>query len=159
MNTTQTALIKLVHADALEMTKHNAEQVVALYDALMTFAQSTPKVAPETEADLKVLEAWIEKAIGKDRITEMLDALPHITERIVQALNVATMLGHKPSAIALGPVEAVRLFDWLREEPQSRLASRWSAKSATMSVNDIEGMTYNGVTIKLSEKDGIDILT
>ena len=30
MNTTQTALIKLVHADALEMTKHNAEQVLAL---------------------------------------------------------------------------------------------------------------------------------
>lgn len=154
MNTTQTALIKLVHADALEMTKHNAEQVLALYDALMQFAQSTPKVAPETEADLEALERWIEKAIGKERITEMLDSLPHITERIVQALKVATTLGHKPSSIALGPDEAVRFYDWLMEEPRNDDRFGFNA-----SVNDIEGMTYNGVAIKLSEKAGIDILT
>lgn len=72
MNTTQTALIKLVHADALEMTKHNAEQVVALYDALMQFTLTTPKVAPETEADLEALEGWIEKALGKEKMAELL---------------------------------------------------------------------------------------
>lgn len=72
MNTTQTALIKLVHADALEMTKHNAEQVLALYGALMEFSQSTPQVAPETEADIDALEGWLTKAIGEERIAELM---------------------------------------------------------------------------------------
>jgi flagellar motor switch protein FliG len=72
MNTTQTALIKLVHADALEMTKHNAEQVLALYGAMMEFSQSTPQVAPETEADLDALEEWLTKAIGEERIAELM---------------------------------------------------------------------------------------
>jgi hypothetical protein len=72
MNTTQTALIKLVHADALEMTKHNAEQVLALYGALMEFSQSTPQVAPETEDDLDALEGWLAKAIGEERIAELM---------------------------------------------------------------------------------------
>ena len=72
MNTTQTALIKLVHADALEMTRNNAEQVLALYGALMEFSQSTPQVAPETEADLVALEGWIERAIGKEKLAELL---------------------------------------------------------------------------------------
>jgi hypothetical protein len=150
MNTTQTALIKLVHADALEMTKHNAEQVLALYGAMMEFSQSTPQVAPETEADLDALEEWLTKAIGEDRIAAML-APVHITQRIERALDQSRSV--KGRRLLLGPQEAGELFAWLMEQPRND--ERFGHNT---SVNDIEGMTYNGVTIRLVEKAGIEVI-
>lgn len=104
MNTTQTALVKLVHADALEMTKHNAEQVLALYDALMEFSQSTPQVAPETEADLDALEGWIERAMAESVAREAhhgqkrRDGItPYITHPEAVAKSLA---GESPAVIA-----------------------------------------------------------
>lgn len=153
MNTTQTALIKLVHADALEMTKHNAKQVLALYGAMMEFAQSTPQVAPETVVDIETLEGWLTKAIGEERIAAML-APVHITQRIEDALTAVHREARTPTAVNLGPQEAGELFAWLMEQPRNNDRFGFNA-----SVKDIEGMTYNGVTIRLVEKAGIDILT
>jgi (p)ppGpp synthase/HD superfamily hydrolase len=104
MNSTQTALIKLVHADALEMTKHNAEQVLALYGAMMEFSQSTPQVAPETVADIEALEGWIERAMAESLAREAHHGqkrrdgvTPYITHPEAVAKSLA---GESPTVIA-----------------------------------------------------------
>jgi len=82
-----------------------------------------------------------------------------ITERIEDAINQSRRQGYTPSAVVLGPLEAGEFFTWLIDQPLVRLGGRWEEKVYTMIVKDIEGMTYNGLPIRLSENDGIDILT
>lgn len=75
-----------------------------------------------------------------------------ITERIEAAINAT----EKPTAVVLGPKEAGELLRWLVFIRYRQCSSR-PLKIET--VKGLEGMTYNGVTIQLSEKAGIDILT
>lgn len=82
-----------------------------------------------------------------------------ITERIERAITERHQQMMKPTAVVLGPLEAGEFFAWLIDQPHVRLGSRWEEQVFTMTIKDIEGMTYNGLPIRLSENDGIDILT
>lgn len=53
----------LIHQDALALTSHNAEQVLALYRALADFVSNVATISDETKADLQAIEAWLFLAI------------------------------------------------------------------------------------------------
>jgi hypothetical protein len=59
MNVTQEALLALIHADALEMTQHNAAQVLALYQALAEFVGGIVTMSDEMKTDLHAVESWL----------------------------------------------------------------------------------------------------
>ena len=65
MNNTQTLLIKAIHADALELTKNNADAVLALWRALRAFVAPLTNAAPETLEDLAAVTQWLALALRK----------------------------------------------------------------------------------------------
>lgn len=75
-----------------------------------------------------------------------------ITERIEAAINAA----EKPTAIVIGGMEALELMDWMNDQ-------RWihgpAIRFKFVRINELESLTYNGLPIRLSENNGIDILT
>jgi hypothetical protein len=66
MNATQRVLIEAIHADALELTKRNADGVLALYRAMSECLVETLDVPPvEMEVDYKAVEKWLLMAMRK----------------------------------------------------------------------------------------------
>ncbi len=65
MNETQTLLIKAIHAGALEMTKHNADSVLALYQAMREFILTVPMPDDELKADYDAVGKWLALALRK----------------------------------------------------------------------------------------------
>lgn len=65
MNDTQTLLIKAIHADALELTKNNADAVLALWLALRDFLGRISRPDEELLADVAAVKQWLALAIRK----------------------------------------------------------------------------------------------
>lgn len=65
MNAVQQVLISAIHAGALDLTKTNADAVLALYRSMHEFVASVPKPDDELLADYKAVEHWLFFAMRK----------------------------------------------------------------------------------------------
>jgi hypothetical protein len=66
LNAIQRLLIDAIHADVLELTKRNADCVLALYRAMSECLLETLDVPPvEMEVDYKAVEKWLLMAMRK----------------------------------------------------------------------------------------------
>jgi hypothetical protein len=176
MNDTQTLLIKAIHAGALELTKHNADAVLALYRAMKEFIGNVPSPDDDLKADYDAVGKWLAFALRKgtgapDEVTdaELLAAVDDRPVIVMQSRNewrddvirriemaIRDFCKHtmdKPRKIVLGPLAARQLYRWAVDE----MARKGQSEILNMTINGFfDQFTYRGMSVELTT-EAIDV--